>query len=514
MEAEKNDVPNEPSPTMLRVVNALFGKPHLPVRLLAFLVFIIFTDFAYGLLREPAIYWIDYKQDVMNPMVGFRFGPLAAVGVCILYSAILYAILRVLNRRIALPVWSGFVLLHISSFIVSPPAISCGDWQQFLPAWLCQINFYTIAFIGGLILGLGLLWGVFSEPRPVDGQPRSFLSKAGLSRVSAGFFALWLVGLGVAVFISSRIPATGWRPISTEHVPSPRHSATIAYDSNNDKAILFGGMIESSEGIWTPTNDTWEWNGEDWTQLNPLQSPPARATAAMTYDPKRNIIILFGGTDNLKRSLQDTWIWDGQNWTEASTCPTCYPPNARACHNIFYSTVLEKVIIYGGCNGTTVFYNDTWAWNGESWEWLEVKDSPIASGAPIVYDSKNHWAIGFLAWQPSGTWMWEKDSWSKPILEVEPPLRGNSVMAYDPETGDSVLFGGAKVEGTSTTLYADTWALNGKEWREVKDGLRPPARWGHLMFFDEKRKTFILFSGFGGVDALNDVWEINLAAEE
>lgn len=288
----------------------------------------------------------------------------------------------------------------------------------------------------------------------------------------------------------------------------------IAYDSNNDRAILFGGTIESSEGIWTQTNDTWEWNGEDWTQLNPTQSPPPRATGAMAYDPKQNIIILFGGTDLLKRSLRDTWIWDGENWTDVSTCGTCYPPPARACHNMFYDTALEKVVLYGGCDVNQVFYNDTWAWNGESWEWIDVKDSPIASGSPIIYDSKNQWAIGFLAWQPSGTWVWEKDSWSKPILEAEPPLRGNSVMAYDPETGDSLLFGGAKVETSSTTLYGDTWVINGKEWHEVEDGLKPPARWGHIIFFDEKTKKFILFGGFDGKAALNDVWEISLTAEE
>lgn len=515
METKQNEMPNDPNPTILRVVTAVFGKPYLSVRLLAFLIFVIFTDFAYGLMREPAIYWLDYSQDVMNPIVGFRYGPFVAAGICIVYTAAICLLLRILNRRFGFAVWGGLVLLHLSSFILTPPSCT-SDMQQTLPGWLCPpTDSLSVAFVIGALLGLILAWGASYEYKPGEGEGRgSLAARTGLSRFSMGFLSVWLLVLSAGVGFSARIPANGWRPVSTEHTPSPRYGAMVSYDVSTGKALLFGGTVEASEGIWVQNNDSWEWDGTDWTHLKPVQSPPARASGALAYDPKRNITVLFGGADNLKKYMRDTWIWDGKNWVQANTCETCYTPTNRGCHNMFYDTVREMIVLYGGCNENQVFYNDAWGWNGETWEYVEVQNSPIASGAPIVYDSKNQWAIGFLAWQPSGTWIWDQEGWSKPILEVEPTLRGNSVMAYDPETGTSLLFGGVKVETSSTTLYADTWAIQGKEWRELKDGLRPPGRWGHVLFFDAQAKKFMLFGGFDGRAALNDMWEISVDTEE
>ncbi len=229
----------------------------------------------------------------------------------------------------------------------------------------------------------------------------------------------------------------------------------------------------------------------------------------MAYDPKRNTILLFGGWDSLEKSLNDTWEWNGKNWEKVSNCETCYTPPSRGCQNMFYDTVREEIIMYGGCNEYQEYFNDAWGWNGEQWENIYVQDSPTASGAPIIYDPKNQQAIGFLAWMPTGTWVWDKNGWSKLVLTVEPPLRGNAMMANDPETGNSLMFGGTKAGNNLTTFYDDTWVINGTTWSEVNSGLRPPGRWGHVLFFDAKLRKFILFGGFGRKNALNDLWEIS-----
>jgi hypothetical protein len=508
MEPNENQNSSDTNPIILRVVKGLFGKPYLPVRLVVFLVLVILTDYAYFLLREPATYWFDYRRDT-NLLGAFRFGPFAALGIYLVYIAILWAVLRILNRRIAIALWGGFTLLHISTFILYPPSCSYAT-QLVFPAWLCRIDGEWVAFIIGIILGLALAWGVFEKQKPAELTPKgSFISRMGLSWRTIVFFALWLVILGVGVGFASHIPTKGWKPILAKHAPSPRYEAMVAYDTQNNKAILFGGTIEAGEGNWTQVNDTWEWDGTDWTHLSPLQSPPARHRGAMAYDPKRNIVLLFGGWNNLEKSLSDTWEWNGKNWEKVGNCDICYTPPSRGCQNMFYDTVREEIIMYGGCNENQEYFNDAWGWNGEKWENIYVQDSPIASGAPIIYDPKNQQAIGFLAWMPTGTWVWDKNGWSKLVLTVEPPLRGNAMMANDPETGNSLMFGGSKVGNNLTTYYDDTWVINGTTWSEVNSGLRPPGRWGHVLFFDTKLKKFILFGGFGGKNALNDLWGIS-----
>ena len=73
--------------------------------------------------------------------------------------------------------------------------------------------------------------------------------------------------------------------------PSPsRQSSALA--TLNGKVLLFGGC-ESCGGSFGLMGDTWEWDGQSWTELHPAQSPPARFGAvAGTVAGK---IVLFGG---------------------------------------------------------------------------------------------------------------------------------------------------------------------------------------------------------------------------
>jgi hypothetical protein len=65
--------------------------------------------------------------------------------------------------------------------------------------------------------------------------------------------------------------------------------------------ILFGG---GSGGV--DQNSTWSWDGSNWTQLFPMQSPQAREGAGIAYDEVRHHIILFGGQSS-NEFLNDTW---------------------------------------------------------------------------------------------------------------------------------------------------------------------------------------------------------------
>lgn len=63
-------------------------------------------------------------------------------------------------------------------------------------------------------------------------------------------------------------------------------------------------------------NETWIWDGTDWTQEQPAQSPEARSFAGMAAAGGE--VVLFGGTTfgGPIGNPEGTWAWDGSAWTK------------------------------------------------------------------------------------------------------------------------------------------------------------------------------------------------------
>lgn len=88
-------------------------------------------------------------------------------------------------------------------------------------------------------------------------------------------------------------------------------------------------------------------------------------------------------------------------------------------------------------------------------------------------------------------------------------VRNAHGMAYDPDRGVVLLFGGAD----ERQVLADLWAWNGKEWHCLAAG-GPPPRTFPALAYDSARKRLILFGGnrvlFGTPDDTNtfldDMW--------
>src|SRR2546429_77956 len=60
--------------------------------------------------------------------------------------------------------------------------------------------------------------------------------------------------------------------------PPVQMDSSMAYDAATHTVVLFGG------GDRFLLNDTWTWDGSDWTQQAPATSPPIRQRASMAYD--------------------------------------------------------------------------------------------------------------------------------------------------------------------------------------------------------------------------------------
>ena len=75
-----------------------------------------------------------------------------------------------------------------------------------------------------------------------------------------------------------------------------------------------------------------------------------------------------------------------------------------------------------------------------------------------------------------GTWVYDLagNTWKQLRLDVQPPPRANSRLAYDPAAKKIVLFGGDQLD----QLLADTWAFDvtTQKWEEKKPASSPSPR--------------------------------------
>jgi len=132
---------------------------------------------------------------------------------------------------------------------------------------------------------------------------------------------------------------------------------------------LGAGHLE--EPYHVELNDTWIWDGSNWQQQYPINSPSLRTGHQMIYDRARQVVLLFGGTVQ-GAIYDDTWIWDGKNWIEQH--PTQHP-SARTEYAMGYDEERNLIVLFGGysVNGLE---NDTWIWDGQDWMQLKTIDSP------------------------------------------------------------------------------------------------------------------------------------------
>ncbi len=172
-------------------------------------------------------------------------------------------------------------------------------------------------------------------------------------------------------------------PVTGGGSPLNRSNAALAFDQGHGVTVLFGG---SSGG--SAQNDTWTWNGASWSKASPATSPPARYGHVMVYDPSRAVTVLFGGiVAPDAQPLNDTWEWNGANWTNVT--PTQGNPPARQGASAIYDVSRGLTVLYGGCTTATCTtpLSDTWIWNGSSWTSPTTDVTPPAVGnQAMAYD--------------------------------------------------------------------------------------------------------------------------------
>src|SRR5207253_2671989 len=125
-----------------------------------------------------------------------------------------------------------------------------------------------------------------------------------------------------------------------------RQLAEMAYDADTKEVVLFGGFACGS-GFFSCTNfaDTWTWDGSNWTQRQPATSPRTISFASAAYDPTGHRVLMFGGVTTDQQNIfstvvNDTWAWDGSNWSQLQ--PTNAPGNVLESSMVTFSRSEER----------------------------------------------------------------------------------------------------------------------------------------------------------------------------
>jgi hypothetical protein len=195
---------------------------------------------------------------------------------------------------------------------------------------------------------------------------------------------------------------TDWTKRSPSHSPSKRFAVGMAYDAAEAQVVLFAG--------WgAPDNDTWTWDGTDWTHRTPARSPSWRDGMGMADDVADGQVVLFGGDDNSEVRntglLNDTWTWDGTDWTDRSQTNSPPPPGG----DMAYDAADGQVVLFG---------SGTWTWDGTEWARRHPRHSPSTRGGFGMADGVVVGFGGGSLGPPyylGDTWTWDGVDWAMPI---------------------------------------------------------------------------------------------------
>lgn len=294
--------------------------------------------------------------------------------------------------------------------------------------------------------------------------------------------------LGAMAFDGERIVLTGtttetwlydglsWTAVFTDPSPGTQFAPAMTYDSKRDRVVLFG------------SGQTWEWDGTTWMRITTANAPSERIHSAMAYDPVRGVIVLAGGKHGTSgAALDDTWTYNGTNWTLVSGAglPATESPSMA------FDPTMQGLVLYDGCatsscTGSSVFVT----FNGTTWSAPATPPMPDRTGELLAATSSRVMMFGGLdevaAMQPyaSDVWVLDGTTWRE---LVSPGPRAEFLVTNDERRREIVLFDDAD---DSDAVPPETWVLSRDGWRKYSGG--PLVDTG-AMTYDHANGNVVMF---------------------
>jgi Galactose oxidase, central domain len=255
----------------------------------------------------------------------------------------------------------------------------------------------------------------------------------------------------------------------------------------------------------------------NYTQLTPSKSPSPRCCSSIAFDPVSNSTLLFGGVLCCYSAAGDTWHLQGGQWSLLSLSNA---PSPREGAAMAYDAATNTLVLFGGTTALSgaqcCDLNDTWIWNGATSTWTQVfpSMSPPArrfDGQGMAYDPNTGTVVlfgGTTTYPGTGTkfgdtWTWNglTQTWTQQSPATSPTPRFGHGMTND-RAGNIVLFGGT--DNTPANL-SDTWVWDGTTWQQQSPATAPAARGLLAMVYDPDLHKVVLFGGASSI-YYNDTW--------
>jgi hypothetical protein len=315
--------------------------------------------------------------------------------------------------------------------------------------------------------------------------------------------------------ITIHLPMPTWINVTSQApnaTPPTGEDGSAAYDPELNETVYFGGC--NLDGV-CPDNFTYVFSDGVWTnETNPYDAPPAREDASMDYDANMQAVLLFGGLGN-DGYLNDTWIFQNDTWTNVTFVGG--GPSPREGAGMVFDPEPEEngSVLFGGCSPSFLVgycLNDTWVWQGWSgWVLLTTSIAPSIRGWPqMAYDPDRGAVVlfgglyGFFDGEVlGGTYELYAGQWWALSPTTAPPAVAGGGLVFDPGTGTDLLFGGENATGV---YQAETWSLENGSWTHLSPDASPPAEAWFGLSLDGTGSVPLLVGGATSTNATNATW--------
>jgi hypothetical protein len=353
-------------------------------------------------------------------------------------------------------------------------------------------------------------------------------------------------------------PETGpkWKLLFPADILDERSAAAGVYDASTNSLLVFSGSnfnslpndvlsLSNANGLGT----------SDWTTVIPSGapgSPAGRTFHTAVYDSGNSRFVVFGGCaftgGRCTTLLNDVWVLTNANgvggppaWVPLS--PAGSPPAARWGHAAAYDAVNNRMIVYGGDNGSQVF-SDTWVLSnanglGGTPTWTQLSPTggpPEGQDSPsIVYDAANNLLIEFagttqgFATDANSVWTLSNANglggapvWKNIIpngAAGSPAKRDGHIAVYDTANNRMIIFGGNANTPTGFPQHPDVWVLanangvsgNPKWTRLVAPAPTPGGRTSPVGAYDSANNRLIIYGGSSWDGDFFSTWVLSRA---
>jgi hypothetical protein len=244
--------------------------------------------------------------------------------------------------------------------------------------------------------------------------------------------------------------------------------------------------------------------GLTWKQLaSGPEGPGVRSRHCLVHDAGRGVTVFFGGfllDGKQTRVLADTWEWSNGKWSEIDVTPR---PSGRHRAGMVFDERRGFSVLFGGQANSNNLLDATWVYDNRRWQkrrrWLTRRPAPRC-GHAMAFDPEAGVTVlfgGLDLYDKSlgDTWLFDGDRWRQ-ARGPSPPARRYAALAYDPQSQGCILHGGAK-DDMGRVRFGDTWLFRDGAWTRLSEDHETYARDDHALAYHAAAKRLLMVGGLG-----------------